>query len=84
MSQPNDSNPRPSLALLAARQAGHSALTIVVCIVIWALSNNASGYFWPGWVILVAALSFLTQVGKAALGDAKERESLEKRYGSPR
>ena len=84
MSQPTDSKPRPPLALLAARQAGHSALTIVVCIVIWAFSGDASGYFWPGWVILVAVLGFLTQVGKAALGDAKERENLEKRYGGSR
>jgi hypothetical protein len=73
--------PRPRLGELAARKAGHSALTVIVCITIWALSSNASGYFWPGWVILIAALDFLTNVGKAALGDAKEREKLEKQYG---
>jgi hypothetical protein len=81
------SNPTParsSLGKLAARKAGHSAITIVVCIVIWALSSHASGYFWPGWVILIAALDFLVNVGKAALGDAKEREKLEKRYGDAR
>jgi hypothetical protein len=81
MSPLNDSTrTRPSLGKLAARKAGHSAITIVVCIVIWALSSHG-GYFWPGWVILIGGLDFLTNVGKAALGDAKEREKLEKRFG---
>jgi hypothetical protein len=83
MSQLNDSARPPfSLAKLAGRKAGHSALAIIVCIVIWALSSNASGYFWPGWVILIASLDFLVCVGKAALGDVKEREKLERQYGS--
>jgi hypothetical protein len=77
----NSTKPRYGLAKLAGRMAGHSAITIVVCVVIWALSSHGSGYFWPGWVIVIAGLDFLTRVGKAALGDAKEREKLEKRYG---
>jgi hypothetical protein len=78
----NDSlRPQSGLGKLAARKAGHSTIAVVVCIVIWALSNNASGYFWPGWVILIASLDFLVNVGKAALGDAKERAKLEKQYG---
>jgi hypothetical protein len=82
MSQLNDSSPpRPGLVKLAARKAGHDALTVIVCIVIWALSSHAGGYFWPGWVIVIAGLDFLIHVGKAALGDAKECAKLEKRYG---
>ena len=82
MSQLNESiRARPSLAKLAARKAGHDALTIIVCVVIWALSSHADGYFWPGWVIAIAGLDFLVNVGKSALGDAKERAKLEKRYG---
>jgi len=82
MTQLNDSaQTRSSLGKLAARKAGHSAITIAVCVVIWALSSNASGYFWPGWVILIGGLDLLVNVGKAALGDAKERAKLEKRYG---
>jgi hypothetical protein len=85
MTQLKDSTPtRPSLGKLAARKAGHSVIAIVVCTVIWALSSDASGYFWPGWVVLIAGLDFLVNVGKAALGDAKEREKLEKRYGDAR
>ena len=85
MSQLNDSTLRPpGLAVLAARKAGHAVLTVIVCIVIWALSSHAGGYFWPGWVILIASLDFLIEVGKAALGDVKEREKLEKRYGGSR
>jgi hypothetical protein len=85
MSQLTESNgARPSLALLAARKAGHAAITVIVCIVIWAVSSDAGGYFWPGWVILIAGLDFLIHVGKAVLGDAKEREQLEQRYGGSR
>jgi hypothetical protein len=76
--------PASGLGKLAARKAGHSAIAIVVCIVIWAFSGDAAGYFWPGWVILIATLDFVVEVGKAALGDAKEREKLEKRYGEAR
>ena len=68
----------------AAREAGHSALTVIVCVILWAFTTHGGGYFWPGWVILAAVLSFVTRVGKAALGDAKEGEKLEKRYGSRR
>jgi hypothetical protein len=83
VSQLNDSPQPPSrLAKLAARKAGHAALAIVVCIVIWAFSSDASGYFWPGWVILIATLDCVVSVGKAALGDVKERAKLEKRYGN--
>ncbi len=69
------------LKKLAGRKAGHSAIAITVCVVIWALSTHGGGYFWPGWVILIAALDFLVNVGKAALGDAKERQKLERQYG---
>ena len=84
MPQHNDSQPHTPLRLLATRKAGHSALIVTVCILVWAITTSASGYFWPAWVILVAALSFLAQVGKAALGNTKQREKLEHRYGNPR
>jgi hypothetical protein len=55
----NDSKQRLSkLALLAARNAGHSALIVIICILVWAVTTDAGGYFWPGWVMLVAVLSF--------------------------
>ncbi len=57
---------------------------MTVCILVWAATTDAGGYFWPGWVMFVAVLGFLTQVGKAALGDAEQREELEKRYGRAR
>jgi hypothetical protein len=80
---PLTDSPRPASGLgkLAARKAGHAGIAVVVCVVIWAFSSDAGGYFWPGWVILIATLDFLTHVGKAALGDVKEREKLEKQYG---
>jgi hypothetical protein len=84
MSQLNDSKQRPGLGPLAVRKAGHSALIVVACIAIWAISTGASGYFWPGWVILVAMLSFLAQVGKAAFGDGNARKKLDNRYGGSR
>ena len=78
-----DDLPRPasSLTKLAARKAGHSAIAIAVCVVIWAFTNPAGGSFWPEWVIFFATLDLLIHVGKAALGDVKEREKLEKKYG---
>jgi hypothetical protein len=85
MSQLNDSQQRPpGLGPLAVRKAGHSALIVIACIAIWAISTRASGYFWPGWVILIATLSFLTQVGKAAFGDGNARKKLENRYHGSR
>ena len=69
------------LKKLAGRKAGDSAIAVAVCVVIWAFSTHGGGYFWPGWVILIAALDFLVNVGKAALGDAREREKLERKYG---
>ena len=85
MSQLNDSQQRPpGLGPLAVRKAGHSALIVIACIAIWAISTGASGYFWPGWVILIATLSFLAQVGKAALGDGNARKKLENRYRGSR
>jgi hypothetical protein len=85
MSQLNDSRQRPpGLGLVAARKAVHSALIVIACIAIWAISTGASGYFWPGWVILIATLSFLAQVGKAAIGDGNARKKLENRYGGSR
>jgi hypothetical protein len=86
MSELNDSpRPRTGLATLAARKAGHSAIVIAVCVLIWAFTRHAGGSFWPGWIIFLAALDFLIKVGKAAFGDAKTREQtrdkLEKRYG---
>ena len=85
MSQLNDSHQQPpGLGALAARKAGHSALIVIACVAIWAISTHASGYFWPGWVILVATLSFLAQVGKAAIGDGNARKKLEDRYGGSR
>lgn len=73
--------PASSLTKLAVRKAGHAALTILVCVVIWAFTDPDGGSFWPGWVIFLATLDLLVHVGKAALGDAKEREKLEKKYG---
>jgi hypothetical protein len=81
MSQPN---PGPSLARLAARQASHAALVSTISVVVWAVSTDASGYFWPGWVMVVALLAFVTRVGRAALGDAEEIHKLEMRYGGAR
>ena len=71
-----------SLRTLALRKAGHSAIGIAVCVVIWAFTNPSGGSFWPEWVIFIAALDFITKVGKAALGDAKARANLEKKYGN--
>ena len=71
-----------SLRTLALRKAGHSAIAIAVCVVIWAFTNPSGGSFWPEWVIFIAALDYITNVGKAALGDTKARTKLEKKYGN--
>jgi len=71
---------RPSLALLAARQAGYSAVVILVCSLVW-LFTGANGDFWPRWVILVLAISLVVRVGRAAFGDVEAREKLERRFG---
>jgi hypothetical protein len=86
MPQLNESSQsRTQLATLAGRKAGHAAIVIAVCVLIWAFTNPSGGSFWPGWVIFIAVLDFLVNVGKAAFGDAntrkKTREKLEKRYG---
>lgn len=70
-----------SLGLLAARKAGHVAIIIVVCVLIWAFSSHGDGYFWPIWVIFFGSLDVVIHVGKAAIGDKKARERLQKRYG---
>jgi len=71
---------RPSLGLLAARQAGFSAIAIAVCTLVWAFTGT-DGDFWPKWVVLATAIAFLTRVGKAALGDEDARADLERRFG---
>ena len=76
----NDVPQRPSLLVLAARQAGYSALIVVVCSLVWAFTG-ADGDFWPRWVILALAISFVVRVGRAALGDVEARERLERRFG---
>ena len=70
-----------SLRTLALRKAGHSAIVIAVCVVIWAFTNPSGGSFWPEWVIFIATLDYVVNVGKAALGDTKARTKLEKKYG---
>jgi hypothetical protein len=65
MSQRND-----SLSRFAARQAAYSAATVAVSTVVWAVSTDAGGYFWPGWVLVAALLGFITRVGRAALAEA--------------
>jgi hypothetical protein len=71
-----------TLRTLALRKAGHSAIGIAVCVVIWAFTNPSGGSFWPEWVIFIAALDYIINVGKAALGDTKARTKLEKKYGN--
>jgi hypothetical protein len=72
------------LSRLAARQAGYSASIVAVSTVVWAVSTDAGGYFWPGWVMVAALLGFVTRVGRAALGDAEEMRKLEVRFGGAR
>jgi DUF1707 SHOCT-like domain len=77
---PSEAPERPSLPFLAARQAGYSALVVVVCSMVWTFTGS-HGDFWPKWVILVLAISFVARVGRAALGDPETRDKLEQRYG---
>jgi DUF1707 SHOCT-like domain len=76
----NDVPERPSLLVLAARQAGYSALIVLICSLVWAFTG-ADGDYWPRWVILALVISFVARVGRAALGDAEARERLEQRFG---
>ena len=77
---PSDGHQGPSLSVLAARQAGYSALIVLVCSLVWAFTG-AGGDYWPRWVILALAISFVARVGRAALGDVEARERLEQRFG---
>jgi hypothetical protein len=70
---------RPGFGLLAARQAGYSALVIVVCTLVWAFAGGHD--YWPRWVILAAAISFVARVGRTALGDEEARTKLERQFG---
>ena len=79
-SVPNDVPQRPSLLVLAARQAGYSALIVLVCSLVWVFTGT-SGDYWPRWVILALGISFVLRVGRAALGDEEARERLERRFG---
>jgi hypothetical protein len=83
-SQLNDSKPSPSVGRLAARYAALSSLIVTVSIVVWAVSTDASGYFWPGWAAVVALYVFIARVGRAALGDAEEIHKLQLHLGGAR
>ena len=83
-SQQDDSKLRPPIARLAARQWAYSASIVTLAVLVWSVSTDASGYFWPGWVMVIVLFAFITRVGRAALRETTEIYKLEVRCGGAR
>ena len=67
---------RAHLVRRMAQETGGSAGLFVICVVVW-LSSGAHGQFWPVWVLLVVALSFVRNAW-ALFGPAPDLDAVER------
>ncbi|MDQ2894847.1 MAG: DUF1707 domain-containing protein, partial [Actinomycetota bacterium] len=69
---------RARLTRRLIQETGGAAGLFVLCVVIWATSGAHHGQFWPGWVLIVVALS-LVRNAWALYGPAPDLNAVERR-----
>ncbi|MDQ6729960.1 MAG: DUF1707 domain-containing protein [Actinomycetota bacterium] len=67
---------RAQLTRRLIQETGGAAGLFVLCVVIWAASGAHHGQFWPGWVLIVVALS-LVRSAWALYGPAPDLDAVE-------
>lgn len=66
---------RAQLTRRMVQETGGSLGLFAVCLVVW-LSAGAQGQFWPGWVLLVFAMSLIRN-GWALFGPSPDLDAVE-------
>jgi Domain of unknown function (DUF1707) len=74
---------RSHLTRRLVQETGGAAGLFVVCVVIWATSGAHHGQFWPGWVLIVVALSLVRNTW-ALYGPAPDLDSVERQLDARR